>query len=499
MPYVLGLALLLQSAAIYAEQPASKDAQQVENAESTDTEKDAVTDEADRLRKENLLAAEQLKQALAESRAEIDRLETEHRLRQLKLKDELLETELEVERLKASLALADIKNQQANQAMKAENERIGLELARAQALEKQKLAKIEAEKNRLAAERLLQDERVKAKLSELEQARNELALRNLQLAEQSKTKELELKALQTDFQTKAIELDLQNKELLTKKVAMESELVALNVEIEKRNKQQTIADQVGVLPPYPEEPFSEGVLTISDRRIPMNEPIIRGTANYVTERIHFYNNQSKTAPIFIVIDSCPGGSVMEGYRILKAMEGSEAPIHVLVKSFAASMAAVITSMADHSYAYPNAIILHHQPSGGSYGNVTQQGEQYEVMQEWARRLHKPVADKIGIGMDEFYQQMYENNSDGDWMEFADVANSLKWVDHVVSDVREEGILKRPTSEAPRPWYFFFASDGDEKRMAMEKDKQGFPDKQILPQLQPFDFYFIHNPTGYYSW
>ena len=96
--------------------------------------------------------------------------------------------------------------------------------------------------------------------------------------------------------------------------------------------------------------------------------------------------------------------------------------------------------------------------------------------------------------------MYANNSDGDWMEFADVANGLRWVDHVVSDVREEGILKRPTSKAPRPWYSFFWGEGEEQQMAKEKEKQsGFPDKQVLPPLQPFDFYFIHNPMGYFSW
>ena len=77
------------------------------------------------------------------------------------------------------------------------------------------------------------------------------------------------------------------------------------------------------------------------------------------------------------IDRCPGGSVMEGYRIVKAMQASKAPIHVVVKSFAASMAAVITTLAVHSYAYPNAVILHHQMSTGANGNMTQIKEQVE--------------------------------------------------------------------------------------------------------------------------
>ena len=54
---------------------------------------------------------------------------------------------------------------------------------------------------------------------------------------------------------------------------------------------------------------------------------------------------------------------MAGYKILKAMEGSAAPVYVVVKSFAASMAANIATQSKKSFAYPNAIILHHQISG----------------------------------------------------------------------------------------------------------------------------------------
>ena len=65
----------------------------------------------------------------------------------------------------------------------------------------------------------------------------------------------------------------------------------------------------------------------------------------------FFNNKSKTDPIFIVIDRCPGGSGMEGARIVQAIKTSPAPVHVVVKSYAASMAAIILAQADHSYAF----------------------------------------------------------------------------------------------------------------------------------------------------
>ncbi|MEL6106313.1 MAG: ATP-dependent Clp protease proteolytic subunit, partial [Planctomycetota bacterium] len=195
---------------------------------------------------------------------------------------------------------------------------------------------------------------------------------------------------------------------------------------------------------YKSRPFQGGELCITDRRIPLNGVITSSTATYVSERIHFFNNQSD-APIFLVIDSSPGGSVMAGYRILKAMEASDAPIHVVVKSYAASMAAIITTLADDSYAYPNAILLHHQMSSFVSGNMTQQAEQLEVNQEWARRLMEPVCEKLGTTPEAWVKEMYENSSTGDWEEFADRAQELGWVANIVPRIREESVIKKPTT------------------------------------------------------
>ena len=84
------------------------------------------------------------------------------------------------------------------------------------------------------------------------------------------------------------------------------------------------------------------MLRVSLRRIELNGPIMSGAADYVCQRIHYFNNKS-SKPIFIVIDNCPGGSVLEGFQIVQAMKNSKAPIHVVVKRFAASMAACITT------------------------------------------------------------------------------------------------------------------------------------------------------------
>lgn len=259
--------------------------------------------------------------------------------------------------------------------------------------------------------------------------------------------------------------------------------------IETNEKRSQYADSK---PEYLTKPLREdGVVVVSDRRIPLNGPIGSETADFITDRIDFWNNKDSKLPIFIVIDECPGGSVMAGYRILKSMESSKAPIHVVVKSFAASMAACITTLAEESYCYPNAVILHHQISsttGGAKLNLTQQKEFYEASTRWWERLAGPIAKKMGITTDELIKKMYDRSTSGDWTEFGDKALELKWVNHIISGVEETSFVKDPDSKVART--------AVTTALKEEIDADGKP-HAWLPRLNPMDCYFLYNPDGYY--
>ncbi|MCW1883258.1 ATP-dependent Clp protease proteolytic subunit [Luteolibacter flavescens] len=261
--------------------------------------------------------------------------------------------------------------------------------------------------------------------------------------------------------------------------------------MEMETKRKAYADSK---PVYLENPLrDDGTLVISDRRIALNGPITMATADHITDRIDFYNNSDKKMPIFIVIDQSPGGSVMAGYRILKAMESSDAPVHVVVKSFAASMAAGITTLAKESYCYPNAIILHHQISSTLFGqmNLTEQGEVVKESQRWWTRLASPVAAKMGVSTDEFIKRMYEHSSSGDWSEFGEDAQKLKWVNHIVSGIEETSFTKNPDLKSGAP-----AAPQPVAEMKEEVDANGRP-FSYLPRLTPKDVYFMYNPDQYY--
>lgn len=277
-----------------------------------------------------------------------------------------------------------------------------------------------------------------------------------------------------------------------KDTAREQELAELahHAQLEKARRQRE--SFTNAEPTYLDQPLEDGTLFISDRRIPLNGAITYRTANFITDRIAYFNNKNAEQPIFIVIDDSPGGSVMAGYRILKAMEASEAPIHVVVKSFAASMAACITTLAEHSYAYPNAIILHHQLSSTLFFarlNLTEQKEMHEESEKWWNRLAQPIADKMGVSLDEFVEMMYENTSSGDWAEFGDRAQELKWVDTLVDRIVETSLNRDPDVEKqPR----FTA----ETHLNEEVDEDGNP-VIYLPRPNPRDRYFLYNPDKYY--
>jgi len=346
----------------------------------------------------------------------------------------------------------------------------------------------------------LQESRKKIEHAEMQM---ELIKLNLEMKLREARSQSELSKMRIEISKLKAERELGAAKAQASHAKYDGEIAEMSAQakfIDHKNQWQKLVTS-GVT--YREKPYQDGVLHISDRRIRLNYTIIRGTADYVTERIHYYNNKSIEHPIFIVIDGCYGGSVMEGYRILQAMENSKAPIYVVVKQFAYSMAAIITTVAERSFAYPNAIILHHQLSAGMWGNLTDQKEQLETLQEWSSRIMGPVVKKLGLTEKEFIDQMYKNNSRGDWEEFADSAQKIKWVNHIVNEIREDGIVRKPSEETSKPSPLPLSEGSDGKAHAFSasshhehRDAEGRR-YVTLPRLNPFDFYYIYNPDNYF--
>ena len=378
---------------------------------------------------------------------------------------------------------------------------------------KDEIARLTAERDKLAAEVALMQTKVDRELADMKAgtARTVAQLADLKAKQDladfqlKQAQDKELQQLRKEFDRALLEsniakalVDTETYEMRRLENESRKQTAKISADIELEQKQLESRNYARVEPLYMKDPLQGKKLVISDRRIPLNGPITMATADQITERVNYFNNRDRALPIFIVIDDCPGGSVMAGYKILKAMNGSQAPVYVVVKSFAASMAACITTLAKHSYAYPNAVILHHQIQSFAGGNLTQQQEWVKEMEEWWRRLADPVAQKMGITREEFIKRMYAHASTGDWNEFADNAQKLHWVDMIVEEIEETGAVKHPDtvvamSPAPQPG----RNPGHENVTSQEQRDEKGRLYMTLPRLNPLDCYWIYNPDGYY--
>ncbi len=395
---------------------------------------------------------------------------------------EVVRMRQEIERLRVANELQNARLATALQELRAERERIETELSLAEQRRRRDAAGQMIEKEELERQSQIAEARHQASLREIRQRREQraaataereqaLAAAQLDMQEESLNRQRAMTSFTFQQQQKEMQLELAMHE--SRAVKVERDIAAARI---------LARSLVSEPSPRPSQPLVDGVLIISDRRIDINEPIIVGMGSWFERRIAFFNNASTTEPIFVVIDYCPGGSMMEGERMLKAMAASRAPVHVVVKSMAASMAAVLISEAPHSYVLPNAIILHHQPWSFAFGNLAEQKEWVAVFEQWAERLHGGTARRMGLTLEQFYARMYEQSVTGDWQEFGDQAQALGWAQHVIERIQEDDIRQQP--EDASPW--------QQRRGLWAQDGEDRGERLRLPRPRPFDFYFLYN-------
>ena len=412
-----------------------------EMAAAQSSDGDLKIRQRDKLILENQLHEESLRKELSSASGEVARLKSEAELARARLDRDLTEKRSEIE--KARIEMDEISS------------RVALETARRQAEMQSELAALRAARERADLEA------------------------NLAVAEFTR----------------------KSNTFKAEEVTWLAKLAELRAKVAHREKEREADAYTEQRPIYLKEPLTDdGELVLSDRRIPLNGPITMATADFVSARIDYFNNKTKEYPIFLVIDDSPGGSVMAGYRILKSMQSSTAPVYVVVKSFAASMAAAICTLAPRSFAYPNAILLHHQISNGMMGNLTVQREGLKMLEQWWQRLAAPIAAKMGITTDEFIKQMYAHTATGDWKEFADNAVKLKWVDTVVGRCQETAWVKNPDVDQTLPGQVAAApldtTSPAHRALAEKTDDKGRP-YMLLPRLNPVDCYYLYNPDSYF--
>lgn len=387
-----------------------------------------------------------------------------------------VQKEAEAARAKAEKRKAD---QMALRKLQMEKSKIDAELALEQAKLRQSMEKENDARVRLEAANALRQAKLAAEFSEIDEAK-----RTLDAVAARDTARDNLKMLDRNSELRERDLDAR-----ITRLTQEIELGKYNLELLRSRLENNARDVVTAKADYLKEPFVDGTLYISDRRIDFNGPVTDGLARYVVDRIYFYNNQNSEYPIFIVIDNSPGGSVFAGYQILKAMESSKAPVYVVVKEMAASMAAVITTLAERSFCYESTIILHHQASSGVSGNMTVMDEQYKLTKDWVLRIFDPVCKKTGKTYEEFVKDMYAHFSTGDWAAWGKDAVKMRWADHLADRIVETSVVKKSEPKPKNEWQVI--------RIGEHKiDERGNAYIE-LPKPVPGDAWMIYDPQNRY--
>ncbi|MGN0834780.1 MAG: ATP-dependent Clp protease proteolytic subunit [Candidatus Spyradosoma sp.] len=351
--------------------------------------------------------------------------------------------------------------------LRLEKSRIDAEIALAQARLRRDMAPGNEIRLRREAANELRRARLAAEFAEIDEAK-----RTLDAVAARDAARDNLAMLARNSQVKEQELDAR-----IGRLSREIELGMLNLQLTRSGLEEKARDVPAIEPVRLKDPFVEGTLYVSDRRIDFSGPVTNESARYIAERIYFYDNRDSEYPIFLVIDNSPGGSAFAGYQILKAMESSKAPVYVVVKGMAASMAAIITTLAERSFCYENSIILHHQASSSVAGNMTVMGEQLKQTRDWVARLFEPVCKKIGKTQEEFVADMYSHFSTGDWAAWGKEAAEMRWVDHVAERIVETAVPA-------------VADAGAESAPAGTRFE--------LPRLEPGDAWLIYDPQNRYG-
>ncbi|WP_419241283.1 ATP-dependent Clp protease proteolytic subunit [Cardinium endosymbiont of Nabis limbatus] len=391
------------------------------------------------------------------------------------------------------------KSPELGNANSAANKQLQSELESENALNRARLEKqlsaIIAQIERLRVEKELQ--RLGKEVAD-ENARrsHEKAMLLLNMEKEKLTMELELAKARFMQQMESYDSELIK---LSKKIELEKGQTQLlqetthrvQAEIEALKAKAVRNNHIAKRPIYLKDPLVKrtNTLVLSDRCIELNGYIIPWKANYIVDQINYFNNKNSDHPIFIIIGSSPGGCISAGWNILQAIEHSKAPVYVIVKECAASMAALITTLATKSYAYPNAMILHHQPWSCVWGNLRETKEHYESLKEIWKRLGGRVAKKMGISLKEFDKKLYQKSMCGDWKEYGDSAKKLKWVDYVISGIQNSAVSMLPDAadytfeKFIKQYYGFDATKG----------KDQLAEEQYYQSIAPHDFDYSYRP------
>ena len=133
----------------------------------------------------------------------------------------------------------------------------------------------------------------------------------------------------------------------------------------------------------------------------LNDEVNTTTVNKVIAEIREFSKKSN-APIYLLLDS-PGGSVIDGARLIATITSSSAPVYTVCIQICASMAAMILEYGKERYAVDRSIIMFHPASmGGLFaGELDKIVSRLTFLQRYVDKMDVHTAKRAGMTYTEF--------------------------------------------------------------------------------------------------
>jgi len=148
----------------------------------------------------------------------------------------------------------------------------------------------------------------------------------------------------------------------------------------------------------------------------LNVPIVDETVNMAIEAIK-QADESGASEIYLVLNS-PGGSVLDGARLVSFIKYSGLTVHTVCEGICASMAAQIHQVGATRLMTPGSVLMFHPASGGVQGTMDQMSHQLGAFSRLVDRLDMEVAKRAGLDYKE-----YKNRLESEyWLESQDAIN-----------------------------------------------------------------------------
>ena len=154
----------------------------------------------------------------------------------------------------------------------------------------------------------------------------------------------------------------------------------------------------------------------------LNAPIMSESVQYTIDQL---KELGANATVYLVIES-PGGSVVDGARLIDYIKFSGQNIITVCDNFCASMAFQIFEVGKRRLMAPKAILMAHPASGEAMGTIENMHELIKMFKLYVDRLDADVAARIGMPYAQF-KALVANNI---WVETPE-ALDMKLADGVV--------------------------------------------------------------------